>query len=368
MEFDIHSLFIYLGALSVSILLCYLYQAKKPKNSFIRYLELIIIALPLSLVAGFRGDVVGTDYHDYIEVYNWVTDAEWNTLPVIATSQEIGCKVLYKLVGLLTNCDPFAFGFTFEFLTLLIALIGFDKFRDKINLPYVFLLYYLVFFHPSLNIMRMMLAVSIVIFSLHYLINSHYLKYIITIVVASLFHSSAAFLSLFVFAPYFAGRFKNGKKITGSGKTSLFIFIITVFILSINIIIHPLLSLLNYREGYLELSSSFGPGAFFYFAVSIVPILIYSQLEIKNDRTLAILQIFCIAYLPLRILSYWALWAGRMTFYTQIAWILLVALLAYKNPKQQLVKYYLLGVFIIDYIYTYLYMNFHETFPYISIS
>ncbi len=367
MNVDSYSLFVYLGALLLSLLVCHVYQIKKPSNAIVRILFLILISLPLSFVAGNRGGAVGTDYHDYIEVYEWATDADWSSLPIVAPSQELGCKILYKIIGIVSDKNVFAYGFTFEFLTILIALLGFDRFREKINLPFVFVLYYLALYHPSLNILRQGLATSFFIFSLYYLLNKKYVKYIITLFIGTFFHSSAIFFTVFIFAPYFTGRFKNGIRIKGSGKTVLFVILSFFFIMSINTVIHPLLSLLNYKVDYLKLSSDFGLGAFFYFAVSIVPILLYSQKEIKNKESLSLLQIICITYLPLRTLSYWAIWAGRLTLYIQVAWILLPALLTY-NKNNNFIKLYTLGIFIFDYIYTYLYLNFHETFPYVTLS
>lgn len=105
------------------------------------------------------------------------------------------CYFTYKIFG--TYRILFL---VYGILTSFFVLMGIWNFKDKINvLPP--LMYYIVFWQwgSMCNIMRQSLAVAIVFFGIKYIYEEKYIKYFITVLIASVFHSSAVVAIIMIF-------------------------------------------------------------------------------------------------------------------------------------------------------------------------
>lgn len=105
---------------------------------------------------------------------------------------EILNRIFYKLIWFFRFPQQ-SIGIIYAFLTMLFIKLGLDKYKSNSNswlLFYSFPLFYLSFF----SILRQGLAVSIVFFSYHYIMNKQYIKFLFFILFAGLIHGSAFFM------------------------------------------------------------------------------------------------------------------------------------------------------------------------------
>ncbi|MGN0707577.1 MAG: EpsG family protein [Faecalibacterium sp.] len=184
---------IFLVVQAMALVLCYS-MACKYNSKF-----LLFIAV---LISGFT---VGMRFNYGLDTYNY---AQWviklgsqnSLLSAFLWSDHeksfiILCYFTYKIFG--TYRVLFLI---YGVLTSFFVLVGIWNFKDKINIiPAV--MYYIVFWQwgNMCNIMRQSLAVSIVFFGIKYIYEEKYLKYFITILIASLFHFSAITAIIMIF-------------------------------------------------------------------------------------------------------------------------------------------------------------------------
>lgn len=213
----------------------------KKGNKICVFISIFII----SLFAGLRSETIGTDvlvyvkpYLDFINLYglNWLMKYS-------------DCEILYLLFTTFVSIlggDLKLLLFLITFLiSLLVYLYAYDN-KDETDLFSVYAVYLFVFLGISFNLVRQSIAMAIILYSTKYLRNKKIFKFIISIIIASLFHSSS--LIMLVLYPMYS---MFGKK-----TEPLFKFII--IILSVVIVVFiPFLS--NYL--YL-ISSRFNPDKF----------------------------------------------------------------------------------------------------------
>lgn len=174
------------------LLACFLlFRISKDKTK-----SLIISFILITLVAALRKYTVGADtVQFYSDFSNIITDSSWNYNNF---RYEPGFYYLCKLLGLITS-DP-------QILLIITSIIiNFSVYKFIKNnsndyclsaILYILMLY----FFSNMNIMRQALALSILLFGFNYLKEKKYLKYIIVVAIASLFHTVAfASLLLLVF-------------------------------------------------------------------------------------------------------------------------------------------------------------------------
>lgn len=168
---DTGSLVFYICSFLLSAFLYKLY-CKHNKRIFLALAFLI----PL-LVGGLRYRV-GTDYMNY---YGYYKNAEY-----IDTG--------FYMLSSIARCfgDVQVMFFIYNALTLLFIFLGLGNINKKYR-PLAYLCFLFLFFTTSFNAMRQMLAVGIVFFSYKYAIDKKVVPFVILIVIAMLFHSTALF-------------------------------------------------------------------------------------------------------------------------------------------------------------------------------
>ena len=135
--------------------------------------SLIIICMPLSLVAGLRENV-GTDYENYVEIIDAMKNYDYGSILKGETPAfiEPAFILLTKFCTSISPDSHFLPFFAYTFLTLFFSLLGFDRFGKKVNLPLAILLFYFIYYHVFLNIIRQGIAVALLIFSIKDLVEA----------------------------------------------------------------------------------------------------------------------------------------------------------------------------------------------------
>ena len=268
---------VYVLMLILSIL--FLILEKKAKKRWIKIICCIMAIMPFFIVSAFRYDL-GTDYtRRYVFDYN-------RTLQGIdVPNLEILFKAIMKFCIIFTEEPYLMFAITSAITVGFILGTSFKKSQDKILSVCIFLLG--GFFFDSLNIMRQYMAMSLVFFGYQFLLKSKkwYLTYILTVIIATLIHSSAIIMLVLVFFT---------KKMLVSWKWVLPVCIIIV-LLNENLMNILGLILQNSRFG-VYLTGKFAEGEFSYLfvaenlAIYLAMIYIYSKnKKLDNIQTQDIL-------------------------------------------------------------------------------
>jgi len=198
--FDFFTYFIYLGLLSIMILLTYksttvpnksidnLFIEEKPTINYKYFLSLIII----SIIVGYRYNV-GVDWDGYRIAF-----LDSGSLTFRENSFEFGYFIINKTMNLL--------GFSYQQLFFLINFITwyfiYKSIPNRLLFYFIFFLFCSEFFFWSMNGIRQFTAISLLLFSIKYIIDRKLIKYLLLLAVASLFHKTVFFLFPLYFIPY----------------------------------------------------------------------------------------------------------------------------------------------------------------------
>lgn len=170
------------------------------KKSFWSW-EIFIALFLFAFVSGVRWNV-GVDHLAYLDNYLRIQNGFNSPL-----EKEIGFEFITNLFA----HSGIHFSFYFGFFAFLQFFFIYYSFKDHQYLyPFLGII---ILFGPEylswMNGMRQMLSATIFVFSIQFIQNRHLLKYVITILLASLFHTSALALIIFYFIPqwdYFKSR------------------------------------------------------------------------------------------------------------------------------------------------------------------
>lgn len=144
------------------------------------------IALLLSLVAGLRAVNVGIDTKTYTLVFNLTAEGSTDAIYGIEQSFIYICAFLLRLWS---NVH-----FVFFVLALLshgLILFRIWEDRENISLRWAILAYYVMFYAFSLNGVRQFVAVAIVVYATRFVRQGKYFKFVLGILAATLFHTTA---------------------------------------------------------------------------------------------------------------------------------------------------------------------------------
>lgn len=171
------AMFLYV-AIVVAILLSLIIQRKE--NRFVLFLVIVLI----SLVSGLRAYTVGTDSKYYHSIFtNFYSGGG------IYFREQVFMYVAKALMQL-TGSDRIVFLF-YSFLTNTLIILRFWKWRDKGSFAMMMFYYLTLFFPQSMNIMRQYVAIAIIMWAFDYIFERKYKRFIIVIIIAALFHTSA---------------------------------------------------------------------------------------------------------------------------------------------------------------------------------
>lgn len=161
----------------------FMYLANKQSNLKRKNILYVLSFMPFFLVSALRY-AVGTDYITRY-VFDFVRMYQGYNVPNL----EIGFVLLNKVTILITNKPFLMFLITSFFINGFVFFTICKESKDKILSICIFFL--LGFFFDSLNIMRQYLAWSFVLMGYYYLLKNKKLLYILFVLIASSFHSTA---------------------------------------------------------------------------------------------------------------------------------------------------------------------------------
>lgn len=320
---------------------------------------LLIIILP-SLLIGFRHYEVGADTMNLVIGYS--------RLSFEHTSIIIWDRILYSLLRytsfLLSNGNPTFFLFTMTFLTLFILVRALDKWADKISIPLALFVYYALFGMQLLNQSRQLIALSILLYAIPYLLARKSTKYLWFVFIASLFHFTASIGIVFALLHFKKGYFAPIKK-------ALFYL---SWLLS-PILMYPFLILLNRiipssYSGYIEIATYGGVGLGLVITIFpvVVPIFLFKRYLV--DYTSKYLSRVALLTYPLRFAGYYSYFLMRLNYYSSVFMVLLIPILVgnvKSRSKRRLVRFIVIVVLMTYYVVHYMFLDAGSIFPYRNI-
>lgn len=350
---QIQSSILYISSFIISIFTYRIYN-----NKFIHNRKLIfIVILPTVFLSTFRY-YVGTDYGTYEYIYRVV--GEMNLQEIITYPLEIGYSLLNKITYILFNStidnlfnvNISIFGIV-SFFTLIIIVYNIQKYKNNINFTLALFIYYLAYYNLSYNIMRQLLALSIILLSYTYLIENNIKKYLIAIFVGFLFHKTA----LIGLLAYFLKTFNDSK--LNKLRDSIYYSFIFLSPILMNISMRILIVIFSKFELFNKYSLNFndvGVGFLIYQLPIIIPVLIYKKQIIKYNKNYNTLINILLLQIPLQTLAYIQVYAYRMAWYGSIVQVLIVPIMlnCIENKKdKKIVMFY----YLIFYLFMFLVIN-----------
>lgn len=265
----------------------------------------------------------GNDYEMYIDKFH---DAYYDYYVVT----EPGFNFLSKFIYALFNGEYYLVIFAvFSLLTVGIFLKAIhDNSKDFAMSFFLFMAFGLYF--QSLNTVRYYLALAIVLYSMKYVINSEYWKFIILVLAASLFHKTA----LIVIPLYLLARI-NWKvwQLAVMGVLSLTGFVFSEFYLKIMLMIYP-----SYveEEAYLQAGTVGIFNILKCLAVIIFAIIFYKSAVSDNKENKFYLNLNLMA-LALYVCFSFVPFLSRIGYYLTVSQIFFIpsVLLHVEGEKKQ---------------------------------
>lgn len=163
------------------------------RQYFYKSRYLILCLLELLLLTGLRGYTVGADTASYLSALTYYSKMSFSELLtaelVWPYDYEIGYFLMVKLCALLKIGKT---GFLF-LIAFLVYIPTFRAVKKYSPMPYISILCYfgLGFFTYSLGIFRQMIASSILLCGWRYVEERQLVKYLLTVALAMLFHTTA---------------------------------------------------------------------------------------------------------------------------------------------------------------------------------
>ena len=360
------SILIYVFTLIWALIFSYLYEKinKKVKLNFKgRILCLFTIIFPLLVISSIRY-AVGTDYFTYKDIYIFTTE-NINFSNIFSFYIEPLYVLVNMLAKILFNNAQGVF-FLSSLIFLIFSILGIDNFRKKISFPFAVFIFFTVFFQISFNNVRQMIAVSIVFYALKYIYDRKLYKYILFVIIASMFHKTSIVCIIFYFL-------MPSRERTGKSGWQFYILNILVCVL-MPLMIYCLKYILHYMGtnyySYLELGGVKNFNFLLYVLPTLIPVLIFRKKLLIDDYKNEFLIRLLFLQLPTQLAGYYIMYLDRMSLYVSISQILLIPILinAFKNKKYgRWLKYGFIAWYVFYYIVMFIILNGNQTYPYSSI-
>lgn len=413
---------IYLACFAGSALFAH-YANKTQKKQLFWLFSVLSILIP-TLLAGLRDYEIGIDTMNYFNLKRYWAGA--------VSAESLGAYMKFymsigygePLFALLCGFVAQVFGNYSVFLFLVHAVImtgfyiGAWRFRKEVNPAIVLVLFYLLYYSHSLNIMRQYMAMAIVFAALADITQKKYLRYCICVAVAVLFHTSAL-LGLGIFAVHWyihcdwkqcvlkakslaekircficKGRAPKERKPvkalsvvkSACGKVGALadriqpqilrrqVFLFAALLLLV-LLFNPLcrlvisMGLLNEKYlWYLDMSRARHTTMITLFLLLEMGALIAGRKYLqKNNRLFDFFFTSSGVYLILHQISMFLVYGERVAAYFSIVNIITIAMIPrmFDNKKYRVMAYVaVLGVVLFYWFYKYILRNASETFPY----
>ena len=300
------------------------------------YIFIGIAFASMLIVSGYRY-YVGTDFSNYQYMFMNIYKEELIT-------QEAGYILLNKIAYKI-NPNPQTIFIVTSLIILLLVFVTIGKYCSRYELG-LYLFITLFHYYASFNVIRQYIAIAITFYSVRYIFEKKFYKYLLSVIIASTFHLTAIIMIPF----YFIAKIPMGNReyiygsIIGIMGLSLFEKIYTSAI-----------DLFPKYEGYREsVLFSYGSttGVVVYGIIFIVVYIFRKKLIQLDNRNMIYIKFIFVSFLVSILAIKGVLFARITGFFNIYAVILIPNLIDLFNKKEKKIVYY--SILCIGYVYCYL--------------
>ena len=310
-------------------------QEEKINDKKFKIVFLTIIGLAIPILIGAIRYYVGTDYEAYIYIYDKTIVIPFGEL--IMQKTEVLFSIIIKIISIFN--DPQVMFGVMSFLTVIIFYISIFNYKEKLSLGFMFFLYLFIHFTSSFNLIKQAIAAVIIVYSYKFIFEKNVKKFIIVVLIASMFHISAL-----LFLPFY---FINNKRNLIKG---IYIIGIIIVVLNYQSILKILSSFSVFEEyqTYQKEVESANREAILEFAILGVILLFRKQL-IKYDEKNKIFILLSIINSIILLTGYISPFVKRIAMYFGMSNIFLLATFPNlaKNKEQKLFIYFIIATYAI---------------------
>lgn len=342
------------------------------------YLLLILIALLIpAILAGVRDYSVGTDVLVYGNAwFNRAFTVDYKTYVEWATSSSIGSGYAFlNYVVSRFSDNPHVFYFIYNLLENILIFLGIKHFRGNINVTLGMATYYFLFFNVLLNILRQGMALALIVWGLKYVVDKKFVKYILVVAIATLFHSTAI-LAVVIYLVYWVFNDVKDMSILKDLVSLSIIMLILLLFTQLTTILNSHWLLSDRYQAFV--SSSNVRGGFLVHLLLCIPILaLYVLNLIYNKKLSGMDKSFSYLVLVTTLMSIFNIYSSnlsRITLYFDFLFIIMIPYIVknglprikWKNVDVELV---LVTIYLFIYWWLiFVIMQSGETVPFIFMS
>ena len=309
---------------------------KKNKRIYITF-----AALVLTLVAGLRAATVGIDTPQYTKYFGLIAEGKLNLVYGLEDSFIFICGLLLKI----WNNANFLYT-VFALITNLLIFRRLWDFKGQVSLAWSVAVYCGMFYFMTFNIMRQFVAVAIIFYATKYIAQRKYIKFLLFVAIAFLFHKSAILGVLFIACEVFAWKHLSRRQ-----KRFLLCAAMLVPVAAIILIKIFFSKYLRYLQ---NIQFNFGIMLLLKLALFVIVLLI-GHLSVsgitKNDKygrgeyTLSTVRTYYIVGLAITALGYIFPFADRIGIYFYIFEMVFMGMVAKHAKNQTIIKVCLIAIY-----------------------
>ena len=325
----------------------------------------LLIVLILSILAGIRSGV-GTDFDGYKKIYETYSNmSNFSFLRYGGFNTEIGYYYLCRFSNFIFN--------NFQILLFITGLLIYGLFiwyikniYSNVYVPIMIFGYCALYFGASFNIMRQIIASSIILLSYKYVEKRNLFKFLFTIFIAVCFHTSAIFC-----IPFYFMYIPNNKM--GGVKRKLIIIgsLLLPFGFSLFFNIMSQMSIFSkYAVTYNDyvVTNINYVSLIVRFPMAIILFRNYKEM-IKLDTVNNFYYLLYIFEFLSIIIGYKMHWAFRLIYYVMFAELILIGKIIYnyRGNKKVFIKVFSYLYYAFYFYYLYIFSGHDAIVPFITI-